>query len=135
MIKAEGFKWLDRVYHLFYLASYLCLSGALTDCFLPLYGRLCEVIKNSCIKGTSVGLFRTIRCTPMYSIPMLLSTGAGCNDHLLHDARGCCDSVIISADVTRWGLVLFCCHAIFEPRCEKIGFLQMRKQRRKSASR
>ena len=36
MIKAEDFKWLDRVYHLFYLASYLCLSGALTDCFLPL---------------------------------------------------------------------------------------------------
>ena len=28
MIKAEDFKWLDWVYHLFYLASYLCLSGA-----------------------------------------------------------------------------------------------------------
>ena len=36
MIKAEDFKWLDRVYHLFHLGSYLCLSGALTDCFLPL---------------------------------------------------------------------------------------------------
>ena len=37
MIKAEDFKWLDRVYHLFHLGSYLCLSGALTDCFLPLH--------------------------------------------------------------------------------------------------
>ena len=36
MIKAKDFKWWDRVYHLFYLASYLCLPGALTDCFLPL---------------------------------------------------------------------------------------------------
>ena len=36
MIKAEDFKWLDWVYHLFHLGSYLCLSGALTDCFLPL---------------------------------------------------------------------------------------------------
>ena len=36
MIKAEAFKWLDRVYHLFHLGSYLCLSGALADCFLPL---------------------------------------------------------------------------------------------------
>ena len=36
MIKAEDFKWLDRVYHLFHLGSYLCLSGALTDCFLPM---------------------------------------------------------------------------------------------------
>ena len=36
MIKAEDFKWLDRVYHLFHLGRYLCLSGALTDCFLPL---------------------------------------------------------------------------------------------------
>ena len=35
MIKAEDFKWLDRVYHLFHLGSYLCLSGELTDCFLP----------------------------------------------------------------------------------------------------
>ena len=35
MIKADDFKWLDRVYHLFHLGSYLCLSGALTDCFLP----------------------------------------------------------------------------------------------------
>ena len=35
MIKAEDFKWLDRVYHLFHLGSYMCLSGALTDCFLP----------------------------------------------------------------------------------------------------
>ena len=26
MIKAEDFKWLDRVYHLFHLGSYLCLS-------------------------------------------------------------------------------------------------------------
>ena len=37
MIKAMDFKWLDRVYHLFYLGSYLCLSGTLTDCFLSLY--------------------------------------------------------------------------------------------------
>ena len=37
MIKAEDFKWLDRVYHLFHLGSYLCLSGALTDCFLPFF--------------------------------------------------------------------------------------------------
>ena len=36
MIKAEDFKWLDIVYHLLYLGSYLCLSRALTDCFLPL---------------------------------------------------------------------------------------------------
>ena len=36
MIKAEDFKWSDRVDHLFRLGSYLCLSGALTDCFLPL---------------------------------------------------------------------------------------------------
>ena len=36
MIKAEDFKWLDRVCHLFHLGSYLCLSGLLTDCFLPL---------------------------------------------------------------------------------------------------
>ena len=36
MIKAEDFKWLDQVYHLFHPGSYLCLSGALTDCFLPL---------------------------------------------------------------------------------------------------
>ena len=36
MIKAEDFKWLDRVYHLFHLGIYLCLSRALTDCFLPL---------------------------------------------------------------------------------------------------
>ena len=35
MIKAEDFKWLDRVYHLFHLGSNLCLSGELTDCFLP----------------------------------------------------------------------------------------------------
>ena len=40
MIKAEDFKWLDRVYHLFHLGSYLCLSVALTDCFLPLIGCL-----------------------------------------------------------------------------------------------
>ena len=37
MIKAEDFKWLDQVYHSFHLGSYLCLSGALTDCFLPLH--------------------------------------------------------------------------------------------------
>ena len=37
MIKAEDFKWLDRVNHLFHLGSYLCLPGALTDCFLPLF--------------------------------------------------------------------------------------------------
>ena len=30
MIKAEDFKLLDRVYHLFHLGSYLCLSGAFT---------------------------------------------------------------------------------------------------------
>ena len=42
MIKAEDFKWLDWVYHLFYLASYLCLSGALTDCFLPLGKSACK---------------------------------------------------------------------------------------------
>ena len=37
MIKAEDFKWLDRVYHLFHLGSHLCLSGALTDFFLQLF--------------------------------------------------------------------------------------------------
>ena len=36
MIKADDFKWLDLVYHLYYLGSYLCLSRALTDCFLSL---------------------------------------------------------------------------------------------------
>ena len=44
MKKAEDFKWLDRVYHLFHLGSYLCLSGALTDCFLPLKCILMVVI-------------------------------------------------------------------------------------------
>ena len=32
-------------YHLFNLGSYLCLSGALTDCFLPLV-HFCETILN-----------------------------------------------------------------------------------------
>ena len=46
MIKAEDFKWLDRVYHLFHLGSSLCLSGALTDCFLPLPTSCNEISPN-----------------------------------------------------------------------------------------
>ena len=57
MIKAEDFKWLDRVYHLFHLGSYLCLSGALTDCFLPLKLRVylihCSVYTLQCSSESS----------------------------------------------------------------------------------
>ena len=33
------------------------------------------------------------------------------------------------------GLIIIFCLFVFEPRCEKTGFLHMRKQRRRSASR
>ena len=69
MIKAEDFKWLDRVNHLFHLGSYLCLSGALTDCYLPLRGHMPHLADNmtelcQCGKHNDAGG----KCIPMYYI-------------------------------------------------------------------
>ena len=55
MIKAEDFKWLDRVYHLFHLGSYLCLSGALTDCFLPLLSSILDLYRDIFVRNNCFG--------------------------------------------------------------------------------
>ena len=55
MIKADDFKWLDIVYHLFYLGSYMCLTRALTDCFL-LYDLLKKIFRHAVQILCKIGL-------------------------------------------------------------------------------